>query len=53
MRRGKKTQHNKKDFQALHVNIQSLVVRVGQYPETVFEATSIYSKVLESFMQAN
>ncbi|WP_243285284.1 IS110 family transposase [Listeria seeligeri] len=28
-------------------------MRYGQYPEIVFEATGIYSQVLESFMQAN
>lgn len=49
----KEIQHNKKDFQALHVTIQSLFMRYGQYPEIVFEATGVYSKVLESFMQAN
>ncbi len=45
--------HNKEAFHALYVNIQSLFVRYGQYPEIVFEATGIHSKVLESFMQAN
>lgn len=46
-------QHNKEDFQTLSVSIQSFFVRDGQYPEIVFEATGIYSKVLESFMQTN
>ncbi|EAE8346585.1 transposase [Listeria monocytogenes] len=43
-------QHNKKDVQALQGNIESLFVGDGQYPEIVFEATGIYSKVKESMM---
>ncbi|WP_430534895.1 transposase, partial [Listeria rocourtiae] len=46
-------QHNKEDFQTLSASIQSFFVRDTQYPEIVFEATGMYSKVLESFMQAN
>lgn len=43
--------HNRASFEQLHETLQTLIAQDGQPPELVFEATGVYSKVLERFFQ--
>lgn len=43
--------HCRADFETLHKKILSLEKQDGQAPEIVFEATGMYSKALEKFLQ--
>ncbi|MGE6964252.1 IS110 family transposase, partial [Bacillus thuringiensis] len=45
--------HSKPDFHILHDRIQKLKNKYGQLPKIVFEATGVYSRQLEQFMQKN
>ncbi|QPW46691.1 IS110 family transposase [Bacillus thuringiensis] len=45
--------HSKPDFHILHDRIQKLTNECGQPPKIVFEATGVYSRQLERFMQKN
>lgn len=43
--------HNRPSFEKLHNTLQELKAQDGQAPEIVFEATGVYSKGLERFLQ--
>ncbi|MEI4772028.1 IS110 family transposase [Psychrobacillus sp. FJAT-51614] len=43
--------HNRPSFEKLHETLQNLISQDGQGPEIVFEATGVYSKGLEKFLQ--
>lgn len=45
--------HSKPDFEKLQEKIHKLTDETGESPEIVFEATGIYSRQLERFMQDN
>ncbi|EOP67129.1 IS110 family transposase [Bacillus cereus] len=45
--------HSKPDFKKLQEKIHKLTDETGESPEIVFEATGIYSRQLERFMQNN
>ncbi|PFE15275.1 IS110 family transposase [Bacillus cereus] len=45
--------HTKPDFKKLQEKIHKLTDETGESPEIVFEATGIYSRQLERFMQNN
>ncbi|MGW6194494.1 IS110 family transposase [Bacillus cereus] len=45
--------HSKPDFRKLQEKIHKLTDETGESPEIVFEATGIYSRQLERFMQNN
>ncbi|PGW56058.1 IS110 family transposase [Bacillus thuringiensis] len=45
--------HSKPDFKKLQEKIHKLTDETGESPEIVFEATGIYSRQLEQFMQNN
>ncbi|MGG1340309.1 IS110 family transposase [Bacillus toyonensis] len=45
--------HSKPDFKKLQEKIHKLTGETGESPEIVFEATGIYSRQLERFMQNN
>ncbi|PEP53044.1 IS110 family transposase [Bacillus pseudomycoides] len=45
--------HSKPEFEKLHEKIHELTDETGESPEIVFEATGIYSRQLERFMQNN
>ncbi|AMR05787.1 hypothetical protein AXW78_27180 (plasmid) [Bacillus thuringiensis] len=47
----KEIQHLKPDFKELQKKIYELTEKTGKLPEIVFEATGIYSRQLERFMQ--
>ncbi|EJR71820.1 hypothetical protein IK7_06144 [Bacillus cereus VD156] len=49
----KEIQHLKPDFKELQKKIYELTEKTGKLPEIVFEATGIYSRQLERFMQDN
>lgn len=48
-----KIKHSKPDFKKLQEKIHKLTDETGESPEIVFEATGIYSRQLERFMQNN
>lgn len=43
--------HNRSSFENLQETIQHLIIQDGQAPEIVFEATGVYSRGLEKFLQ--
>ncbi|WP_304624924.1 IS110 family RNA-guided transposase [Sporosarcina obsidiansis] len=43
--------HNRPSFEQLHATLQQLKTKDEQAPEIVFEATGVYSKGLEKFLQ--
>ena len=43
--------HNRPSFEQLHKTLEQLTEQDGQTPEIVFEATGVYSKGLEKFLQ--
>lgn len=45
--------HSKPEFKKLQEKIHELTDKTGELPEIVFEATGIYSRQLERFMQDN
>ncbi|WP_309260302.1 IS110 family transposase [Bacillus cereus] len=49
----KEIKHSKLEFEKLQNKIQELTNQTGKLPEIVFEATGIYSRQLERFMQDN
>ncbi|MBJ8032005.1 IS110 family transposase [Bacillus cereus group sp. N21] len=49
----KEIQHLKPDFKELQKKIYEITKKTGKLPEIVFEATGIYSRQLERFMQDN
>ncbi|MBW3492081.1 IS110 family transposase [Bacillus sp. FDAARGOS_1420] len=49
----KEINHNRPSFEQLHETLQELMHRGGEKPEIVFEATGVYSKSLERFLQDN
>ncbi len=49
----KEIKHSKLEFEKLQNKIQELNNQTGKLPEIVFEATGIYFRQLERFMQDN
>ncbi|MFJ8415659.1 IS110 family transposase [Bacillus paramycoides] len=49
----KEIKHSKSEFEELQKKIHELTNETGKSPEIVFEATGIYSRQLERFMQDN
>ncbi|HEK9104137.1 TPA: transposase, partial [Bacillus pseudomycoides] len=49
----KEIKHSKPEFKELQKKIHELTNETGKLPEIVFEATGIYSRQLERFMQDN
>ncbi|MED2766072.1 IS110 family transposase [Bacillus thuringiensis] len=45
--------HFKSDFEELRERIQHLIRETGELPQIVFEATGVYSRTIERFMQDN
>ena len=43
--------HSQADFETLHKRMELLEQQSGQKPDIVFEATGVYSKALEKFLQ--
>jgi transposase len=49
----KEIEHNRPEFVELKVLIDDLIDGYGEHPHIVFEATGVYSRPLERFLQEN